>query len=118
MITIKIEDMYRIEPGTKCLIDGKLYLYTGSEGMDIVEFADVKTGFVYYNDDPKFADIKEIKIDTTPNVDLLFKFKLKEILRLYNDGWTVDDENFSLKHKLEELATLAEILKIVKAVDV
>ena len=114
---IKLDDMWQVGPGVKCLIKDKIYFYVGRGVDNIGKYIDMHTSLAYYEDDEEMFDMEEIYVDVEPDVDMLFMYKVKELLNLYADGWTVDGTGLNINSELDELATLGAIKKAVHDAD-
>jgi len=114
---VKLDDMWQIGPGVKCMIKDKVYLYVGRGVDNIGKYVDLQTSLAHYEDDEEMFDMEEIYVDVKPDVNLLFMYKVKELLSLYEDGWTVDGAGLNINSELDELATLAAIRKVVNDAD-
>ena len=110
---IKLDDMWQVGPGVKCLIKDKIYFYVGRGVDNIGKYIDMHTSLAYYDDDEEMFDMEEIYVDVEPDVDTLFMYKVKELLSLYEDGWTVDGIGLNINSELDELVTLGAIKKAV-----
>ena len=113
--TIKQDNLWKLGMGIHCVVNNKRYLYLGRSSVDgLGKYMDVDSGVVMYDDEEELqAD--ELLVDITPDVQGLYEAKLRELLSMVDDGWTVDSKAMNIRSDLEELRTLKMILDIVKS---
>ena len=109
--TIKQSDLWHLGQGIRCVVNGKQYLYLG-RGVDQLGKYMAENGVVYYEDDEELQT-DEVMVDIVPDVQGLYEAKLREVLRLVDDGWTETGKGLSISDDLEELRLLKKIIDIV-----
>ena len=109
--TIKQDDLWYLGQGIHCVVNGKRYLYLG-RGVDQLGKYMADNGVVYYDDD-EALQADEVMVDIVPDVQSLYEAKLREVLRLVDDGWTETGEGLNISNDLEGLRLLKKIIDIV-----
>ena len=109
--TIKQSDLWHLGQGIRCVVNGKQYLYLG-RGVDQLGKYMAENGVVYYEDDEELQT-DEVMVDIVPDVQGLYEAKLREVLRLVDDGWTETGKGLNISDDLEELRLLKKIVDIV-----
>ena len=105
------DQLWKLGTGIHCVVNGKQYLYTG-RGVDrLGRYMDVDSGVVMYEDEEELQS-DTIMVDIMPDVQGLYEAKLREVLSLVDDGWTVSDKGMDIRPELEELRLIKEIVDI------